>query len=88
VHPPGFARVRPPTPNPSRKGSGILKICNIPVITPVKNVYAPAQIKKVPGNYNWNTKNVQINNKKRVKKWDPLLDVLIPKLFDDLQSDT
>jgi hypothetical protein len=25
---------------------------------------------------------------KSVKKWDPLLDVLIPKLFDDLQSDT
>jgi hypothetical protein len=64
-------------------------------------VYAHAQIQKVPGNYNWNTKGVQIKknkirnfsknikNKKKVKKkWDPLLDVLIPELFDDLQSDT
>jgi hypothetical protein len=49
-------------------------------------VYARAQIQKVPGN-NWNTKGVQ-KKKKVLKKWDPLLDVLIPELFGDLQSDT
>jgi hypothetical protein len=54
----------------------------------------------VPENYNWNTKGVQIEKRKKkkyffqkisqffFKKWDPLLDVLIPELFDDLQSDT
>jgi hypothetical protein len=32
-------------------------------------VYARAQIQKVPGNYNWNTKGVQIKKKKKsVKK--------------------
>jgi hypothetical protein len=46
-------------------------------------------VQKVPGNYNWKTKGVQNKkNKKKCKKWDPLLDVLIPELFDDLQSDT
>jgi hypothetical protein len=46
-------------------------------------VYAHAQIQKVPGNYNWNTKGVQITkkkirnfsknfkNKKRLKKMGP-----------------
>jgi hypothetical protein len=28
-----------------------------------------------------------ITGKKSVKIWDPLLDELIPELFDDLQSD-
>jgi hypothetical protein len=34
-------------------------------------VYAHAQIQKMPGNYNWNTKGVQIikkNQKKKKKK--------------------
>jgi hypothetical protein len=36
----------------------------------------------VPRNYNWITKDVQkiIIIKKSVKKWDPLLDMLIPEL--------
>jgi hypothetical protein len=42
----------------------------------------------MPGNYNWKTKGVQ-KKKKKLKKMGPsLLDVLIPELFDDLQSDT
>jgi hypothetical protein len=44
-------------------------------------VFARARIQKVPGNYNWNTKGVKkksenfqkISQKKKCKKWNPLL---------------
>jgi hypothetical protein len=32
-------------------------------------VYARAQIQKVPGNYNWNTKGVQIKKKNKNLKY-------------------
>jgi hypothetical protein len=53
------------------------------IITRIQKVFKEKKKKKKIRNLSKN-----ITQKKSCKKWDPLLDVLIPELFDDLQSDT